>query len=156
MHWAAASRQDHQGARSHLQAGTGRYAILRPYHPADLDGKGENSTHDPQGMREAVGVAPKSQVNERPYEVCDGADAVVLMTEWNQYRALDLTRQGLMKAPVFVDLRNVYGRRGCEAGFRYFGWGDWMIYNKNNLSILGKYRNELFNCSCNWYFDGSC
>ena len=50
-----------------------------------------------------------------------GADAVVLMTEWNQYRGLDLEKlKSQMKGDVFVDLRNVYERGLMQAhGFRY-------------------------------------
>lgn len=82
--------------------------------------------HDPQGMREAAKLLPQGvrYVND-PYEVCNGADALVLMTEWNQYRALDLERiKGLMKAPVFVDLRNVYAPQVmARLGFSYCGVG---------------------------------
>ena len=55
-----------------------------------------------------------------------GADAVVLMTEWNQYRALDMAqiRAGMNNPPVFVDLRNVYDPERMKAeGFRYTGVG---------------------------------
>ena len=50
---------------------------------------------------------------------------MVLMTEWNQYRALDLERlRASMKTPVFIDLRNVYdSKRMPEAGFVYHGVG---------------------------------
>jgi len=50
---------------------------------------------------------------------------VVLMTEWNQYRALDLGRmRDILRAPVFIDLRNVYRPREMESlGFRYTGVG---------------------------------
>ncbi len=53
------------------------------------------------------------------------ADAVVLMTEWNQYRGLDLSEvRSLMRGNVFVDLRNVYERRTMEdAGFAYTAVG---------------------------------
>jgi UDPglucose 6-dehydrogenase len=55
------------------------------------------------------------------YEAVEGSNAVVLMTEWNQYRGLDLERlRDLMRGDVFVDLRNVYEREVmCEAGFEY-------------------------------------
>jgi len=55
------------------------------------------------------------------YEAVEGADAVVLMSEWNQYRGLDLLRlRDLMRGEVFVDLRNVCEREVmCEAGFDY-------------------------------------
>jgi UDPglucose 6-dehydrogenase len=62
---------------------------------------------------------------ENAYEACDGADVVVLMTEWNQYRALDLDRiASLLSQSVFVDLRNVYDPQTMrEKGFIYVGVG---------------------------------
>jgi UDPglucose 6-dehydrogenase len=59
------------------------------------------------------------------YEACEGAHAAVLLTEWNQYRALDLPRiHSSMEDPLFIDLRNVYEpERMREAGFRYVGVG---------------------------------
>ncbi|MGD9600892.1 MAG: UDP-glucose/GDP-mannose dehydrogenase family protein [Gammaproteobacteria bacterium] len=78
--------------------------------------------HDPQGIHEAQGMLPKSvEYCEDPYDVFDGADVVVLMTEWNLYRGMDLARAGSrMRAKVLVDLRNVYERDAVESlGFRY-------------------------------------
>ena len=70
-------------------------------------------------------MLPDCVYAENAYDACQGADALVLMTEWNQYRALDLARiKQLMLSPVFVDLRNVYEpERITKAGFRYFGVG---------------------------------
>jgi UDPglucose 6-dehydrogenase len=78
--------------------------------------------HDPQGMHEARQYLP-SEVHycDDMYEVCTGADAVVVLTEWNAYRGMDLARvkRGL-KGTVFIDLRNVYERATLEAmGFSY-------------------------------------
>ena len=81
---------------------------------------------DPQGMKEAAKYLPEGITYvDTPYEVCAGASALVLMTEWNQYRALDLVRvKGLMAEPVFVDLRNVYEPEKMRAGgFTYYGNG---------------------------------
>lgn len=78
--------------------------------------------HDPQGVEEAKKVLP-SGIDYRAdiYETLTGADAVVLLTEWNAYRGLDLERvRRLMRGDVFVDLRNVYEpARMKAAGFRY-------------------------------------
>ena len=82
--------------------------------------------HDPQAMAEArVLLPPAVSYCEDAYAVFRGADAVVLMTEWNAYRGLDLGRaRALMRAPVFVDLRNVYERELMEShGFRYYSVG---------------------------------
>lgn len=69
--------------------------------------------HDPEGMEEARKLLGDQEGKltycDDPYAVMEGADATVLLTEWNVYRALDLNRfKTLAKAPVFVDLRNVY------------------------------------------------
>lgn len=81
--------------------------------------------HDPQGMQEAARMLPECVYAENAYQACEGADALVLLTEWNQYRALDLARlKGLMRTPLFIDLRNVYDpERIRTAGFTYFGVG---------------------------------
>ena len=94
--------------------------------PALIEKGAKIVAHDPQGMREAAKLLPDSVVYvENPYEVCAGADAIILMTEWNQYRALDLKRVlATMNKPVFVDLRNVYEPDKMRAiGFEYYGNG---------------------------------
>jgi UDPglucose 6-dehydrogenase len=81
--------------------------------------------HDPQGMDEAAKMFPGFIYVDNAYQACENADAVVLFTEWNQYRALDLQEiKAKMKTPIFVDLRNVYSSRQMkEAGFTYVGVG---------------------------------
>jgi UDPglucose 6-dehydrogenase len=94
--------------------------------PALLEKGALIRAHDPKGMAEASTFLPPGiQYVGSAYEACEGADAVVLLTEWNQYRALDLERiKGLMRQPVFVDLRNVYEpKRLREMGFVYTGVG---------------------------------
>jgi UDPglucose 6-dehydrogenase len=78
--------------------------------------------HDPQGVEEAKKLLPEKIVYfDDIYEAITGADAIVLMTEWNEYRGLDLERiKGLMQGDVFVDLRNVYETKIMDHfGFRY-------------------------------------
>ncbi len=78
--------------------------------------------HDPQGVHEARTLLPSSvQYCSDPYQVFVDADAVVLMTEWNLYRGMDLERAGQqMRSRVLVDLRNVYERESLESkGFKY-------------------------------------
>ena len=78
--------------------------------------------HDPHGMQEAKKELPDSvEYSESIHDAVRDADAVVLMTEWNLYRALDLKQlKSLMRGDVFVDLRNVYERHMVEAhGFHY-------------------------------------
>jgi UDPglucose 6-dehydrogenase len=78
--------------------------------------------HDPEGIEEARSLLPDSiQFVDSIDEAVEGSDALVLMTEWNQYRGLDLQNIRLrMKGSVFVDLRNVYERELLEShGFNY-------------------------------------
>ncbi len=94
--------------------------------PALVDRGAEIAAHDPQGMAEARPLLPEGiQYCDSITEAVTDADAVVLMTEWNQYRGLDL--QALAKAmrgDVFVDLRNVYERPLMQqAGLRYTSVG---------------------------------
>ena len=81
--------------------------------------------HDPQGMKQAAEILPDFTYANSPYEACQGADAVVLFTEWDQYRHLDLPRvKALMRTPVFIDLRNFYDPAYLRgAGFHYVGVG---------------------------------
>ncbi len=94
--------------------------------PALLEKGATIRAHDPQGMEEAKKYLPEGiQYVTDAYEACAGADAVVLMTEWNQYRALDLERiASLLNANIFVDLRNVYDPETMkDKGFTYVGVG---------------------------------
>jgi UDPglucose 6-dehydrogenase len=94
--------------------------------PALLEKGARIKAHDPKGMEEAKQYLPDGiEYVENSYEACEGADAVVLMTEWNQYRALDLDKiKEIMKEPVFIDLRNVYDPVTMkEIGFQYMGVG---------------------------------
>jgi len=80
---------------------------------------------DPVGMEEARKLMPDIDYCEDSYAALEGADALVIITEWNQFRALDLARaRSIMRGNVMVDLRNVYGRADAEKfGFRYVGVG---------------------------------
>ena len=76
---------------------------------------------DPVAMTNAAREIPELTLCKNEYEACEDADALVLVTEWNQFRMLDLERvKGLLREPVVVDLRNVYDPIGMRrAGFRY-------------------------------------
>lgn len=84
---------------------------------------------DPAAVKEALwrleSVRDSIEFIDNEYDTMQGADALVLMTEWNQYRNLDLDRvKSLLARPVFFDLRNVYKRDDVESkGFVYFGVG---------------------------------
>ena len=73
-------------------------------------------------VTEAHAELPDVQLCKNAYEACEGADAMVLVTEWNQFRMLDLERlRGSLREPVVVDLRNVYEPGPMKAaGFRYY------------------------------------
>ena len=81
--------------------------------------------HDPEGMANAGRECPEFRFVANAYEAAAGADALVLFTEWNQYRSLDLERiMAAMRTPLFIDLRNVYDpARLKQAGFVYVGVG---------------------------------
>jgi UDPglucose 6-dehydrogenase len=77
--------------------------------PALVAGGATVQAFDPEGMEEAARLLDDVQFKDGPYEAVAGADVVVILTEWNQFRALDLDRvKLLMRQPVMVDLRNVY------------------------------------------------
>ncbi|HEY0599164.1 UDP-glucose/GDP-mannose dehydrogenase family protein [Brevundimonas sp.] len=80
---------------------------------------------DPEGMAEAAHLLPGVVFKDGPYDAVEGADVVVILTEWDQFRALDLNRvKGLLRQPVMVDLRNVYRPEDMRArGFRYASIG---------------------------------
>jgi UDPglucose 6-dehydrogenase len=80
---------------------------------------------DPAAMDEAKAVLPEVVYGKDPYDVANGSDALVLVTEWNQFRRLDLQRiKTLLKTPVFIDLRNVYEPDQMKRlGFNYCGVG---------------------------------
>jgi UDPglucose 6-dehydrogenase len=80
---------------------------------------------DPAAMEETKAIFPDIEYGKDAYDVARGADALVLATEWNQFRRLDLQRiKGLLKNPVFVDLRNVYDPDQMkQLGFHYCGVG---------------------------------
>ena len=94
--------------------------------PPLIDEGAKVRAHDPHGMEEAAARLPDSvRFCRDPYEAAETADAVVLMTEWNAYRGLDLGRiRDEMRGRVFVDLRNVYEPDTMRSlGFRYCGVG---------------------------------
>lgn len=80
---------------------------------------------DPQGMNEAKKVLNNVKYFDDPYSAATGADAVVILTEWNEYRALDLGRlKSLMRGNAFIDLKNIYEPSSVRSsGFSYTGVG---------------------------------
>jgi UDPglucose 6-dehydrogenase len=80
---------------------------------------------DPEGMSEARKLLPDLQYCGDAYQAIDGADALVLLTEWNEFRALDLARvKSLLRSPIVIDLRNIYQpQEMADAGFVYHSIG---------------------------------
>jgi UDPglucose 6-dehydrogenase len=93
--------------------------------PALLSAGADIRAFDPEGMEEARKHLPDITYCQDTYETMEGADILVIITEWNQFRALDFDRVGsLMKGRILVDLRNIYGRGESQAkGFKYYGIG---------------------------------
>jgi UDPglucose 6-dehydrogenase len=87
-----------------------------------LKEKANIRVYDPVSMKEANRILPEIKYCKDPYEAAKGADAFVIVTEWNQFRNLELDRlKKLLKGLYFFDLRNIYEpQRLKEKGFRYF------------------------------------
>jgi UDPglucose 6-dehydrogenase len=81
--------------------------------------------YDPAGMDEASKLIPDLTTAADPYACMDGADALIILTEWDQFRALDLSRvQQMLRSPVIIDLRNIYKPEDmAERGFLYTSVG---------------------------------
>jgi UDPglucose 6-dehydrogenase len=81
--------------------------------------------YDPVGMREASKVIEGVDFAKNAYDAMDGADCVAILTEWNEFRALDLDRvRDMLTRPLMVDLRNIYKpMEMAEAGFAYHSIG---------------------------------
>ena len=83
------------------------------------------SAYDPVAQKEAKKLLPEIEYADDEYAAAEGADVLVFMTEWNQFRALDMDRiRGLMRVPRIADLRNIYEPADLrEMGFQYAGVG---------------------------------
>jgi UDPglucose 6-dehydrogenase len=81
--------------------------------------------YDPAAMAEAGRQVPEMTLCKDAYEALTDADAMAIVTEWNEFRMLDLSRaKSLMAEPRMVDMRNIYGAsQMSEAGFQYFSVG---------------------------------
>ncbi len=81
--------------------------------------------YDPEAMPACREEYPDVTYCDSPYDAASGADALVILTEWNQFRALELGRlKGLLNQPLVIDLRNIYQpAQMAAAGFRYLSVG---------------------------------
>ena len=83
------------------------------------------AAHDPEGMEQARPLMPEVTMQPNAYAAIEGADAVVIVTEWDAFRALDFKRvRKLVANPILVDLRNIYEPEEARAaGFTYISIG---------------------------------
>ncbi|KQV83787.1 UDP-glucose/GDP-mannose dehydrogenase family protein [Rhizobium sp. Root1220] len=90
-----------------------------------LDGGANVHAYDPEGMEMAKEVLGHIAYGKDPYEIAEGADAIVIVTEWDEFRALDFKRlKSTVKNPTIVDLRNIYPvAEVTKHGFNYFAVG---------------------------------
>jgi len=91
-----------------------------------LQAAGANiQAYDPEAMPEAKHLLKDIAYKDNAYETIDGADVLVIITEWDQFRALDMERvKALLKTPIIVDLRNVYVPENMKKmGFKYSSIG---------------------------------
>ena len=77
--------------------------------------------YEPEGQHEAAKLMPELEFASDPYSCLEGADIAVILTEWDQFRALDLSRiASLLRGKVLVDLRNIYDpEKAAQAGLTY-------------------------------------
>ncbi|MFP3546329.1 UDP-glucose/GDP-mannose dehydrogenase family protein [Rhizobium sp. SIMBA_035] len=90
-----------------------------------LDGGAAVHAYDPEGMEASKGMLGNVTYGKDPYEIAEGADAIVIVTEWDEFRALDFKRlKTTVKTPTIVDLRNIYpAAEVSRHGFSYFAVG---------------------------------
>ena len=83
------------------------------------------AAYDPVGREQAEPLLPGIRFAADAYDAAKGADALVIVTEWDEFRALDLGRlAGVMAGKSLIDLRNIYDREAVErAGLTYRGVG---------------------------------
>ncbi len=97
-----------------------------PLVTALIEGGARVKAFDPVAMENAKKLLPESvEYCDDSYNTAEGADAMIIVTEWNQFRSLDMERvRSLLKQPVVVDLRNLYDpQRMKDQGFRYSSVG---------------------------------
>jgi len=80
---------------------------------------------DPAAMKKAAKIFKKVQFCKDPYQVAKGSDCLVILTEWNEFKELDLKKiKRLLKTPVIIDGRNIYEPKKMKRlGFKYQGIG---------------------------------
>ena len=89
------------------------------------DAGAEVSAYDPEGMPQAKSMLENVTFAADPYDAAKDAEALVIVTEWNAFRAMDFKRlRQVMKTPLLIDLRNIYRKDEVRGhGFGYVGVG---------------------------------
>ena len=89
------------------------------------DGGAKVRAYDPEGMHEAKQLMNGVEWCDNAYDTMPDAEAMVIITEWDEFRALDLGRiKQLLKRPLMIDLRNIYDpSEMASAGFEYISVG---------------------------------
>ena len=87
---------------------------------------GKIRCYDPHAMTNAKEILPDFDYFDSPYELCKGSKILIIATEWNEFRALDLNRiKKLMNGPIIYDLRNIYNKNEVKnLGIEYHGIGN--------------------------------
>jgi UDPglucose 6-dehydrogenase len=90
-----------------------------------LDAGAKVQAFDPQAMEASQAEIPELSLCQTPYKAADGADALLLATEWNQFKSLDFEKiKAGMSGDVILDGRNLWDGEALAAlGFRYYGVG---------------------------------
>ncbi|WP_139810083.1 UDP binding domain-containing protein, partial [Sphingomonas azotifigens] len=93
--------------------------------------------YDPEGVEQASKLLTDVEFVANPYAAAEGADALVIVTEWDAFRALDLVRiKNSLNAPILVDLRNIYPPAELErAGLQYTGVGKPITESKDLIKL---------------------
>jgi UDPglucose 6-dehydrogenase len=93
--------------------------------PALVKAKARVKAYDPVAMEKAHGLFKRIKFAKNPYEAAHGADAVLVLTEWNEFKQVDFKKlRGLMKQAVVIDGRNMYSNEELsDEGFAYYGMG---------------------------------
>ncbi len=93
--------------------------------PALLEAGAKVQAYDPESMHEAKEMMPDITYCDNAYDAISGADALAILTEWDQFRALDIDRiKASLKTPLIVDLRNIYDPKALrDQGIVYHGIG---------------------------------
>jgi UDPglucose 6-dehydrogenase len=93
--------------------------------PALLKEKAHLRLYDPVAMEKARPLFKRAKFTANPYEAAQGADAVLVLTEWNEFKQVDFKKiKGLLRQAVVIDGRNMYGQGELtDEGFAYYGMG---------------------------------